>query len=79
MYAMSDLQLLTKLSALPPHLQAEVADFIDFLSQKQLVGQDSKSVEENARRPIRFGLAKGKIRMKKNFDDPIPGFEEYMP
>jgi hypothetical protein len=73
MYAMSDLQLLTKLSALPPHLQAEVADFIDFLSQKEL-----KKKSDPPRRKMIPGLAKGKIRMKKNFDDPIPGFEEYM-
>lgn len=74
---MSDLQILSKLSALPPHLQAEVADFIDFLSQREKEKVE-KEPQKEERKPVRFGLAKGLIKMKKNFDDPIPGFEEYM-
>jgi hypothetical protein len=31
---MTDIQLFTKLSELPPDLKVEVSDFIDFLKQK---------------------------------------------
>jgi prevent-host-death family protein len=27
--------------------------------------------------PRRFGTAKGKVRIRKDFDDPVPGFEEF--
>jgi len=27
--------------------------------------------------PRRFGTAKGKVRMGKDFDSPVPGFEEF--
>jgi prevent-host-death family protein len=28
-------------------------------------------------KPRRFGTAKGKVRIRKNFDAPVPGFEEF--
>jgi hypothetical protein len=69
---MSDLQLYTKLVSLPPHQRAEVADFIEFLSQR-----NKKELPKHKR--VVFGMAKGLIAMKDNFDDPIDGFEDYMP
>lgn len=67
---MSDVQLYTKLSNLPSSLKSEVADFIDFLVYK------SKS-KKNKAKPRVAGKAKGLIVMKSNFDDPLPGFEDY--
>jgi prevent-host-death family protein len=29
--------------------------------------------------PRRFGTAKGKVRIGKEFDSPVPGFEEFYP
>jgi len=69
---MSDLQLYTKLVSLPPHLRAEVGDFIDFLSQR-----NKKDIPKRKR--VVFGMAKGLIAMNDNFDDPIEGFEDYRP
>ena len=68
---MTDIQLYTKLSGLPPDLKAEVSDFIDFLKQKRF----QKSGKIKKRIP---GKAKGLIKMKSNFDDPIEGFNEYI-
>ena len=64
---MTDTELFTKLSKLSPHLKNEVADFIEFLNHKTI----HKNNEEVKRIP---GKAKGMIRMKDNFDEPIEGF-----
>jgi hypothetical protein len=68
---MTDLQLYTKLSGLPSGIKAEVSDFIDFLMHKAV----HKPEKLKKRIP---GKAKGMIRMKDNFDDPIEGFNEYV-
>lgn len=67
---MSDVQLYTKLSNLPSSLKSEVADFIDFLVYKS-------KAKEKKEKPRVAGKAKGLIVMKSDFDDPIPGFEDY--
>jgi len=67
---MTDIQLYTKLSMLPGSLKKEVEDFIDFLKLKTKKDQ-----------PVtirKAGLAKGLIKMKDNFEDPIEGFKAYM-
>ena len=66
---MTDAQLIKEVSALPVHLKQEVADFVAFLKDKYFT--DSAS-------PRRLDQAKGKIILKDNFDDPIPGMEAYM-
>ncbi|MFP4289263.1 MAG: DUF2281 domain-containing protein [Bacteroidales bacterium] len=68
---MTDIQLYTKLSRLPANLKAEVEDFIDFLLNKnrESTGNSPKRVP---------GKAKGLIKMKETFDDPIEGFNEYL-
>jgi hypothetical protein len=68
---MTNIQLYTKLSGLPTNLQYEVADFIDFLKFK------SRNKNGSKRKRI-AGKAKGLVRMKDNFDNPIEGFNEYM-
>jgi prevent-host-death family protein len=32
---------------------------------------------ENKKAPRRLGAAKGKVRIAKDFDAPVPGFEEF--
>lgn len=68
---MTDIQLYTKLSRLPSNLKSEVSDFIDYLVYKSKRNSKNKS----SRIP---GKAKGLIKMKENFDDPIEGFNEYL-
>jgi len=65
---MTDAQVYNDLISLPDSLKQEAIDFISFLKQKTKLKQK--------KRPL--GLAKGKIVIKENFDDPIPGFEEYL-
>jgi hypothetical protein len=68
---MTDIQLYTKLSGLPSNLKSEVSDFIDYLKYK------SKRKDKTSSKRI-SGKAKGLIKMKDNFDDPIEGFNEYL-
>ena len=49
-----------------------------------LIGKDVEIIvleetpEKPAQRPIRFGTAKGKIKMSDDFDAPLEDFKEYM-
>lgn len=67
---MSEIQLYSKITSLPPNLRKEVEDFVDFLNSKL------KKETEGTKRKL--GLAKGLIKMKGNFDEPIGDFKEYM-
>lgn len=67
---MTDIQLFTKLSGLPSDLKKEVSDFIDFLKFK--IKQERKFTKRTP------GLAKGLIKMSKNFDEPLNDFKDYM-
>jgi hypothetical protein len=67
---MSNLTLYTKLETLPPELKTEVHNFIDFLIEKTKKSQSSITPK--------FGSAKGKIRMSKDFDKPLDSFNDYM-
>ena len=69
-FIMTDSQLYNKISELPDNLKSEVSDFIDFLKYKS----SKKSYMNKRRIP---GKARGLIKMKNNFDDPIDGFKEY--
>lgn len=66
---MGQLTLNTKFESLPPNLKKEVNDFVDFLVSK------SKS---DAKKPAKFGSAKGKIKMSADFDAPLDDFKDYM-
>ncbi|MBN2440217.1 MAG: DUF2281 domain-containing protein [Spirochaetales bacterium] len=51
-----------KIQDLPPDLQNEVIDFIDYLINKKMVRQKGK-------RP--FGLCHGQIKIADDFNNPI--------
>jgi hypothetical protein len=70
---MDNTLLFNKLSGLPEHLKSEVADFIDFLM--------SRSKPDKGKTPAphpTFGSAKGLLKMKKGFDEPLEDFKEYI-
>lgn len=66
---MTNAQLFSKLAVLPSGLKAEVADFVDFLTHK--------TKKKTVKRKRIAGKAKGLVSLKGNFDDPVPGFEDY--
>jgi hypothetical protein len=68
--SMTDLQLHTELSMLPPDLKKEVQHFIEFLK--------SKTKNENVLKQRKFGSAKGFFEMSKDFDEPLEDFKDYM-
>jgi hypothetical protein len=61
--------LYKKLASLPENLKAEVADFIDFLLQKN----EQSGV---AKKP-KFGSGRGIFVVKPGFDDPLEDFKDY--
>jgi hypothetical protein len=63
---MNKLLIYKKFSSLPENLKQEVIHFIDFLLNKN-----------NPAPKRKFGSAKGKIKMHKNFDDPLEDFKDY--
>ena len=67
---MSEVQLYLKLNQLTPKLKKELNDFIDTLLKKQKKNQKKKT-------PV-YGSLKGKIKMSKDFDEPLDDFKEYM-
>lgn len=67
---MNTLTLVQKIAELPPQLQNEVADFVDFLREKKVGTFPEK-------RPV-FGSAKGMFVMAPDFDEPLDDFKEYM-
>lgn len=67
---MSTTALLTEITALPPELRQEVEDFVAFLRAKK---QRTVKLKERE-----FGYAKGKVRLTKDFDEPLDEFNEYM-
>lgn len=72
---MTYLQLYQKFQSLPPVYQAEVADFIDFLSvRSQLVKPENEEKAEGT--PV-FGSAKGQFKMSPDFDAPLGDFADY--
>lgn len=81
---MSLQQAIQLLRSFPAHLQTEVVHFIEFLAQKQAGEAPHLSVPDEEpslaeRRKANRGRLKGKIHVHPGFDDPIEGFEEYMP
>lgn len=80
--------ILQAYQALPPELQREAADFIEFLLFKwqQQLGQPLPPTLESeqelakiaAGRRATFGALKGKIRLAPDFDEPLDDFKDYM-
>jgi hypothetical protein len=69
---MTDIQLYTKIAALPDNLKAEVSDFIDFLANTP------KSKKAEPRKSRMFGFAKDAIVIHADFDEPLEDFKPYM-
>jgi hypothetical protein len=67
---MENTNILIKLNELPETLKKEVADFIDFLLLKK--------EQSGAKRHPKSGCMKGTFTMKKDFDEPLNDFTEYM-
>lgn len=68
--------------ALPPELQREAADFIEFLLLKWQRQTDQApthpAADIAALRRAGFGALKGQIWMSEDFDEPLDDFKEYM-
>lgn len=67
---MEDIILFEKLSKLPENLKQEVADFIEFLLQK-----NKDNLPE--RKPV-FGSANGAFTLSPDFNKPLDDFKDYM-
>ena len=60
-----------KVNALPPSLRKEAYSFLDSLVEK--------SINDDSKIQRKFGSAKGKIHMSKDFDEPLTDiFKDYM-
>ncbi|MCA6460932.1 MAG: DUF2281 domain-containing protein [Chitinophagaceae bacterium] len=67
---MANTALNIEINSLPKALREEVADFVAFLKAK------TKSKKQLKQRE--FGFAKGKIKLSKDFDEPVDIFKEYI-
>ena len=67
---MTTTALQIEINTLPINLRQEVADFVEFLKTKKMVQPNLKFRE--------FGYAKGKIKLARDFDEPLKMFEDYM-
>jgi Protein of unknown function (DUF2281) len=67
---MDNILLYSKLTSLPENMKSEVSDFIDFLITKSKKNYPGKKPK--------FGIGKGMFKMKKNFDQPIEDFKDYI-
>jgi hypothetical protein len=70
---MNLMSLYSRLQMLPENLKKEVADFVDFLLEKERL----KKLPEPNKVERKLGLAKGMIQMKSDFDEPLDDFNEY--
>lgn len=70
-----------EIQSLPEPLQQQVLDFVQFLKTKragkQTKPQTDDKPDETPQKRI-FGLAKGKIHLAPDFDEPLEDFKEYM-
>ena len=67
---MNELNIYTKFATLSEEHKKEADNYVDFLLSKQKSKESTK--------PKKAGLAKGLIKMKEGFDDPLNDFKEYM-
>lgn len=67
---MNNIFLYSKFNSLPENLKSEVSDFIDFLM--------SKTKKSPSKKKPKFGSGKGMFKMKKDFDQPIADFKDYI-
>jgi len=69
---MSEIELINKVSVLPPKLKEEVSNYIDFLVSKY-------HSKDSPKLPLKFGMMKGTFIMADDFDEPLDDFKDYMP
>ena len=55
--------------------QEQAAQFISLLAFRR---QHENASQEPRKSRVQFDVWKGQIEVFDNFDDPLPGFEEYM-
>ncbi len=67
---MTNTSLKIVINSLPKSLRDEVADFVAFLKNKSKAKSSVKQRE--------FGFAKGKIKLSKDFDEPLDLFKDYV-
>ena len=67
---MTTTALCTKISTLPPSIQKEIVDFMEFLIQKH-------QTQKNKIHP-KAGCMKGTFQMSPDFNEPLEDFKEYM-
>ncbi len=67
---MTNDQLYSQITSLPPDLKKEVSDFIAFLTSKS---KGEKKIKER-----QFGYSKDFFKMADDFDEPLEDFKEYM-
>ena len=68
MIAMSKIELMERMSALPENLQEQVSDYVDFLTGKYLA-------KDQLKKPLKFGMMKGTFVMADDFDSPLDDFK----
>ncbi|MGA7932139.1 MAG: DUF2281 domain-containing protein [Kovacikia sp.] len=68
-------ELIQKCQALPPDLQQQVINFVEFLLSKHVTNQEAveqKGTESEAKPKRILGLHRGQVWMSDNFDAPLP-------
>lgn len=68
----NDALLISDILSLPPAKKAEIAEHVDKLKK-----ENGLYAKKKHRRPP-AGSMPGLFKMAPDFDDPIPGFEDYM-
>jgi len=67
---MTDLQLYSQISSLPPDLKKEVSEYVEFLKQK---AQTKTKLKERI-----FGYSKDFFKILPDFDEPLEDFKNYI-
>jgi hypothetical protein len=62
--------ILTRLSGLLPEHKDDLVRILDLLAKKWNASPGKRGAH---------GIMKGSLKMKDNFDDPVPGFENLLP
>jgi hypothetical protein len=70
---MNLMSLYSRLQLLPENLKKEVADFVDFLLEKERL----KNFPGSKKNERKLGLAKGLIKMNADFEEPLDDFNDY--
>jgi hypothetical protein len=68
---MSTAQLIEKIECLPEHLKKKVEEYV-------LSIEPQTDPDELQKGGLKLGLAKGKIWMSEDFDEPLEDFKDYM-